>query len=103
RSDGSLLGPIGSFVDYFQAETAASDLALGNRMRMLTQVHDTVPPPDYPYTRALSAHSAVIQLYARLGIGTVRTVYVILRADTVRYGSDTAVYGIRFVEVTEQK
>ncbi|KAJ7714957.1 hypothetical protein B0H14DRAFT_3171374 [Mycena olivaceomarginata] len=42
-------------------------LAIGNRMRMLTWVHDTTPPPDYPYTRAVSAHSAVIQLYARSG------------------------------------
>ncbi|KAJ7670182.1 hypothetical protein DFH06DRAFT_1125569 [Mycena polygramma] len=62
--DGWIESNIPSFVDYFQAETAASDLALGNR---LTQVHDTVPPPDYPYTRALSAHSAVIQLYTQSG------------------------------------
>ncbi|KAK6966750.1 hypothetical protein R3P38DRAFT_3337738 [Favolaschia claudopus] len=34
---------------------------------MLTRIYDTLPPPDYPYTRALSAHSAVIQLYARSG------------------------------------
>ncbi|KAJ7670832.1 hypothetical protein DFH06DRAFT_1370021, partial [Mycena polygramma] len=65
--DGWIESNIRSFVDYFLAETAAFELALGNRMRMLTQVHDTSPPPDYPYTRALSAHSAVIQLYARSG------------------------------------
>jgi hypothetical protein len=47
--------------------STASKLALGNRMCMLTWVHDSTPPPDYPYTRALSAHSAVIQLYARSG------------------------------------
>ncbi|KAJ7807030.1 hypothetical protein B0H14DRAFT_2381537 [Mycena olivaceomarginata] len=34
---------------------------------MLTGVHDNQHPPEYPYTRALSAHSAVIQLYARSG------------------------------------
>ncbi|KAK7036888.1 hypothetical protein R3P38DRAFT_2517069 [Favolaschia claudopus] len=34
---------------------------------MLSHIYDTSPPPDYPYSRALSAHSAVIQLYARSG------------------------------------
>ncbi|KAJ6451739.1 hypothetical protein C8R45DRAFT_766406, partial [Mycena sanguinolenta] len=56
-----------NFVDFFLAKEAASKLAHGNRMRMLTGIHDNLPPPEYPYTRALSAHSAVIQLYARSG------------------------------------
>ncbi|KAJ6628154.1 hypothetical protein B0H10DRAFT_1778514, partial [Mycena sp. CBHHK59/15] len=56
-----------NFVDYFLAEAAAAKPAQGNQMQMLTWVHDNQPPPEYPYTRALSAHSAVIQLYAHSG------------------------------------
>jgi hypothetical protein len=66
-ADGWIESNARSFVDFFLATSAASKLAIGNRMRMLTWVHDTTLPPDYPYTRALSAHSAVIQLYARSG------------------------------------
>ncbi|KAJ7797464.1 hypothetical protein B0H14DRAFT_3548089 [Mycena olivaceomarginata] len=66
-ADGWIESNAQSFVDFFLATSTASKLAIGNRMRMLTWVHDTTPPPDYPYTHALSAHSAVIQLYARSG------------------------------------
>ncbi|KAJ7787436.1 hypothetical protein B0H13DRAFT_1459946, partial [Mycena leptocephala] len=66
-ADGWIESNTRSFVDFFLTLGTASKLALGNRMRMLTRIHDTLPPPDYPYTRALSAHSAVIQLYARSG------------------------------------
>jgi hypothetical protein len=65
--DGWIESDIRAFVDYFLASEMACTLALGNRMRMLTWVHDTHHPPEYPYTRAVSAHSAVIQLYARSG------------------------------------
>jgi len=29
--------------------------------------HDPGPPPNFPYTKAVSAHSAAVQLYARSG------------------------------------
>jgi len=29
--------------------------------------HDPGPPPDFPYTKAVSAHLATVQLYARSG------------------------------------
>ncbi|KAJ7845201.1 hypothetical protein B0H13DRAFT_2286197 [Mycena leptocephala] len=65
--DGWIESNIRSFVDYFLASEMAQKMAIGNRIRMLTWVHNTHAPPDYPYTRAVSAHSAVIQLYARSG------------------------------------
>ena len=34
---------------------------------MSTWAHDDTPPPDYPYLKAVSAHSAAVQLYARSG------------------------------------
>jgi hypothetical protein len=61
-ADGWIKSNTRSFVDFFLAMSTASKLAIGNRIRMLTWVHDTTHPPDYPYMRALSAHSAVIQL-----------------------------------------
>ncbi|KAJ6467736.1 hypothetical protein C8R45DRAFT_909590 [Mycena sanguinolenta] len=66
-ADGWIESNTRNFVDYFLVDGAAAKLALGNRMRMLIWVHDNQPPPEYPYTCALSAHSAVIQLYARSG------------------------------------
>lgn len=65
--DGWVESNARNFIDFFLAKEAAERLAHGNRLRMLNSVHDNMPPPDYPYTRALSAHSAVIQLYARSG------------------------------------
>ncbi|KAJ7168159.1 hypothetical protein C8R43DRAFT_1060343 [Mycena crocata] len=67
NADGWIESNMRSFIDFFLASEMAQKLAHGNRMRMLTWTHDTLPPPDYPYTRAVSAHSAVIQLYARSG------------------------------------
>ena len=67
KADGWIELNTRTFIDFFLAKQEASKLALGNRLRMLTSTHDDLPPPDYPYTRALSAHSAVIQLYARSG------------------------------------
>ncbi|KAJ7861924.1 hypothetical protein B0H13DRAFT_1460358, partial [Mycena leptocephala] len=66
-ADGWIESNTRSFIDFFLTLGTTSKLALGNRMRMLTSIHDTLRPPDYPYTRALSAHSAAIQLYARSG------------------------------------
>ncbi|KAJ7797735.1 hypothetical protein B0H14DRAFT_2389432 [Mycena olivaceomarginata] len=34
---------------------------------MVLQLYDTKPPPEYSYTHAYSAYSAVVQLYARSG------------------------------------
>ncbi|KAJ7243120.1 hypothetical protein B0H12DRAFT_1131436, partial [Mycena haematopus] len=65
--DGWIESNAQNFVDFFLAEAAARKLAHGNRLRMLTWAHDHQSPPEYPYTRAVSAHSAVIQLYARSG------------------------------------
>ncbi|KAJ7255014.1 hypothetical protein B0H12DRAFT_1050396 [Mycena haematopus] len=65
--DGWIESNTRNFIDFFLVEAAARKLGHGNRMRMLIGVHDHQPPPEYPYTRAISAHSAVIQLYARSG------------------------------------
>ncbi|KAJ7777757.1 hypothetical protein B0H14DRAFT_2401425 [Mycena olivaceomarginata] len=67
KADGWIESNTRNFIDFFLAREAAERLAHGNKLRMLASIHDEMPPPDYPYTRALSAHSAVIQLYVQSG------------------------------------
>ncbi|KAJ6491528.1 hypothetical protein DFH09DRAFT_1131522 [Mycena vulgaris] len=52
-------------------------------MCMLTWTHNTLPSPDHPYTRAVSTHSAVIQLYTRSGqLPTGETLEARSKADS---------------------
>ena len=44
-----------------------TSLSHGHSQRMSTWAHDDTPPPEYPYLKAVSAHSAAVQLYARSG------------------------------------
>ncbi|KAJ7901108.1 hypothetical protein B0H14DRAFT_2288844, partial [Mycena olivaceomarginata] len=82
-TDGWIESNTRSFVDFFLAMSTVSKLAIGNRMCMLTWVHNTTPPPNYPYTRILSAHSAVIQLYTCSGqLPTAETLESRLKLDS---------------------
>lgn len=45
----------------------ASALALGHGYRMSMSGFDDTSPPIYPYLKAVPAHSAAVQLYARSG------------------------------------
>ncbi|KAJ7758442.1 hypothetical protein B0H14DRAFT_2249938, partial [Mycena olivaceomarginata] len=65
--DGWIESNTRSFANFFLATGTASKLTLGNRMCMLTWVHDITPLPNHPYTCTLSVHSAVIQLYVCSG------------------------------------
>ncbi|KAJ7208930.1 hypothetical protein GGX14DRAFT_365159 [Mycena pura] len=70
KVDGWVESNARNFIDFFLAKEAAERLAHGNRLRMLNSVHDNIPPPDYPYTRALSIRKNLeddIALYARSG------------------------------------
>jgi hypothetical protein len=49
------------------SKQSALDIGIGHGLRMSTWAHDKSSPSDYPYTRAVSAHSAAVQLYARSG------------------------------------
>ncbi|KAJ7826013.1 hypothetical protein B0H14DRAFT_3725620, partial [Mycena olivaceomarginata] len=46
---------------------AATLAATSNHQRMVLQLYDNKPPPEYSYTHVYSAYSAVVQLYARSG------------------------------------
>ena len=65
--DGWIESNIGEFIDVSLACEASISLGIGNKYRMSRWAHDQSPPPDFPYIRATSAHSAAVQLYARSG------------------------------------
>ena len=66
-SDGWIETNIPHYVDLKLAHQTATTLGHGHNQRMSTWVHNNTPPPEYPYLKAVSAHSAAIQLYARSG------------------------------------
>ena len=65
--DGWIETNIPNYVNLHLTRLAVMSLSQGHSQRMSTWAHDRTPPPDYPYLNAVSAHSAVIQLYARSG------------------------------------
>ena len=67
RSDGWIESNISSYVDARLSRHSADEIGIGHSLRMSTWAHDKHSPSDYPYTRAASAHSAAVQLYARSG------------------------------------
>jgi hypothetical protein len=54
-------------VDHYLAKQTADMLALLPKHRMTTWLYDTNPPPPWIYTKASSAYTALVQLYARSG------------------------------------
>lgn len=66
-SDGWIESNVSSYVDARLSRHSTDEIGTGHSLRMSTWAHDKHPPSDYPYTRAVSAHSAAVQLYARSG------------------------------------
>ena len=67
EADGWIESNVMHFIDALLARKTAKALGIGHDLRMSTWAHDPGPPPDFPYIKAVSAHSAAIQLYARSG------------------------------------
>jgi hypothetical protein len=65
--DGWVETNIRVFVDYFLAKQTAKALSMAYHCRMATWLYDPQHHPIYPYTKASSAYSAMVQLYARSG------------------------------------
>ena len=66
-TDGWVESNIPHYVDLQLIHQTLLTLNQGHSHRMSTWAHDGTPPPDYPYLKAVSAHSAAVQLYARSG------------------------------------
>jgi hypothetical protein len=66
--DGWIESNIRTFMDSFIARATANEVAsTKSRHRMATWLYNTYSNPSYPYTRAFSSYSALVQLYARSG------------------------------------
>jgi hypothetical protein len=66
-SDGWIESNICIFVDYFMARQTAKLLSSGQHHRMTTWIYDPRLHQQYPYTKAASAYSEMVWLYARSG------------------------------------
>ncbi|KAK7032095.1 Nucleosomal histone H3-Lys79 methylase [Paramarasmius palmivorus] len=53
------------YISNILAHRSAYEASFRPASTLLHTLHDLTPPPTYPYTRATSAYSAVVQLYAR--------------------------------------
>jgi hypothetical protein len=67
ETDGWIKSNIRHFVNHFTAKATADRLVLMPKHRMLTWLYDLNPPPPWIYTKASSAYTALVQLYARSG------------------------------------
>lgn len=65
--DGWIESNLRYYVDHFSAKATANRLALLPKHRMSTWLYDSNPPPPWLYTKASSAYTALVQLYARSG------------------------------------
>jgi hypothetical protein len=67
ENDGWIESNIRYFVDHFSSKATADTIALMPKHRMTTWLYDPTPPPPWIYTKAPSAYTALVQLYARSG------------------------------------
>ena len=65
--DGWIESNIRYFTDHYSAKSTADSLAMLPKHRMSTWLYDLNPPPPWIYTKASSAYTALVQLYARSG------------------------------------
>jgi hypothetical protein len=65
--DGWIESNIRYYIDHHLAKLTADSLALLPKHRMTTWLYDLNPPPPWIYTKAPSAYTALVQLYARSG------------------------------------
>ncbi|KAJ7164514.1 hypothetical protein C8R46DRAFT_1177069 [Mycena filopes] len=64
--DGWIESNIRSFFDKSTIRTSSIDAGIAHQ-RMSLSLYDGIPPPEWSYTHAYSAYSAIVQLYARSG------------------------------------
>lgn len=67
EGDGWIESNIRLFIEGALTQHTVADLALRHGHRMATWLYNATAPPPYPYVRAVSAFSALAQLYSRSG------------------------------------
>jgi hypothetical protein len=66
-TDGWIESNIRNFIDKSTTRSSSQRLGAGHQQRMALYLYDRSHPPEWSYTHAYSAYSAVVQLYARSG------------------------------------
>ncbi|KAF8168377.1 hypothetical protein B0H34DRAFT_670556 [Crassisporium funariophilum] len=66
-TDGWIESNITQYIGMHMERLSENRLRQTHGQRIPTWGHDSNPPPEYPYIKAASAHSAAIQLYMRSG------------------------------------
>ncbi|KAJ7856161.1 hypothetical protein B0H13DRAFT_1463299, partial [Mycena leptocephala] len=85
RDDGWIESNIRNYVEKSQTIGTSKRLAAGHQQRMALSHYDTKAPPEYPYTHAYSAYSAVVHLSARSGqLATADLLYSRGKSDDAR-------------------
>lgn len=93
-ADGWIESNIRTFIDRVGAHRTAHDLEYGSGLCLCRLVYDLGAPPEFPYLRALSCYSAVVQLYVCSGqLPTAQRLYGRgkLESDSCRFGCWAAV------------
>jgi hypothetical protein len=94
ENDGWIESNTRTFIDFFLTRESSCELDVGHQQRMAISFYDKTTPPDYPYLRAVSAHSALVQLYARSGqLATADLLY-----SRGKLGSNRCRFGCEDVE-----
>ncbi|KAJ7826737.1 hypothetical protein B0H13DRAFT_1452927, partial [Mycena leptocephala] len=65
--DGWIESNIRSFIDKSSTRSLSQRIGAGHQQQMALHLYDPSPPPEWSYTHAYSAYSAIVQLYARSG------------------------------------
>ncbi|TFK21088.1 hypothetical protein FA15DRAFT_718181 [Coprinopsis marcescibilis] len=67
QKDGWIESDIAHYIDLRMTRRTSNKLGAMKGLRMATWAHNSIAPPEFPYTKAVSAYSATVQLYARSG------------------------------------
>ncbi|GBE80307.1 hypothetical protein SCP_0300220 [Sparassis crispa] len=66
-SDGYIESDPSTYLSHALVAAVVDDRSFTPLRTLALPFYNDLPPPDYPYTRASSAYSALVQLYARCG------------------------------------
>ncbi|KAJ7939234.1 hypothetical protein B0H13DRAFT_2300987 [Mycena leptocephala] len=75
-TDGWIESNIRNFIDKLSTRSISRHLGAGHQQRMALHLYDPTPPPEWSYTHAYSAYSAVVQLSRPLNIQTASNLQI---------------------------
>jgi hypothetical protein len=64
HDDGWIESNVMTYLHKSRSLSTSQALVSGHQLCMALHLYDPRPPPEFPYTHAYSAYSALVQLYA---------------------------------------